>query len=50
MFFAKESNCVEYVEQNCWSCKNNLNFLSKVRALDRFKYKLEGERSEPKIL
>ena len=28
---------------------NNFNFLSKVRALDRFKDKLEGERSEPKI-
>ena len=43
MFFDKESYCVEYVEEN------KLNFLSKVRALDRFEFKLEGERSEPKI-
>ena len=21
MFFDKESYCVEYVEQNCWSCE-----------------------------
>ena len=47
--FDKESNCVKYVEQNWWSCVNNFNFWSKVRALDRIQYKLEGERSEPKI-
>ena len=28
---------------------NNFIFLCKARALDRFQYKLEGERSEPKI-
>ena len=47
--FDKESNCVEYVEQNWWNCVNNFNFWSKVRALDRFQYKLEGERRELKI-
>ena len=46
--FYKESYCVEFVVQNCWSCVNNFNFWCKVRALDRFKYKLEGDRSEPK--
>ena len=48
-FFDKESNCVEYVEQNCWSCINNFNFWSKVSVLDRLRHKLEGGRSEPKI-
>ena len=42
-FFDKESYCVEYVEQNCWRCLNNFNFWCKVRALDRFEYKVEGE-------
>ena len=40
---------MKYVEQNCWSSVNNFNFWCKVRALDRFQYKLEGERSELKI-
>ena len=49
MFLIRKAICVKYVEQNCGSCVNNFNFLSKIRALDRFQYKLEGERSEPKI-
>ena len=44
MFFDKKSYCVEYVEQTAEVVKK-----SKVRVLDRFQYKLEGERSEPKI-
>ena len=35
MIFAKESYSVEYVEQNWWSCQNNLNSWYKVKALDR---------------
>ena len=40
---------MEHVKQKYRSCLNNINSRSKVRALDRFKYTLEGERSEPKI-
>ena len=49
MIFDEESYGVKYLEQNCLSCINNLNFLSKARALDRFWYKLEGERIEANI-
>ena len=49
MIVNKKNHCVEYVEQNCLSCINNFKFLSKFRALDRFKYKLEATESYPKI-
>ena len=26
VILVRKANCVEYVDQNCWSCPNNLNF------------------------
>ena len=49
MFFDNEKLLYEICRTELLKLCKNFNFWSKVRVLNRFQYKLEGERSEPKI-